>query len=69
MEAKKIKATNDNESPGMDGIPPRLIMEAVEQICIPLARVLNFLKARSCLKICFLLEEITKWKDEGSLYT
>ena len=32
---------NDNKSPGMDVILPRLLMETVEQISIPLTRVLN----------------------------
>ena len=32
MVAKKIKAVNDNKSPGVDGIPPKLLMETVEQI-------------------------------------
>ena len=31
----------DNKSPGVDGIPPKLLMETVEQISIPLARVFN----------------------------
>ena len=31
----------DNKSPGVDGIPPELLMETVEQISIPLARVFN----------------------------
>ena len=31
----------DIKSPGMDGIPPKLLMETVEQISIPLARVFN----------------------------
>ena len=31
----------DNKSPGVDGIPPTLLMETVEQISIPLARVFN----------------------------
>ena len=39
MVAKKIKAMEDNKSP--DGIPPKLLMETVEQISIPLARVFN----------------------------
>ena len=39
LVAKKIKATKDNKSPGVDGIPPKLLMETVEQISIPLARV------------------------------
>ena len=38
MVAKKIKAMKDNKSPGVDGIPPKLLMETVEQISMPLAR-------------------------------
>ena len=34
MVAKKIKAMKDNKSPGVDGIPPKLLMETVEQISI-----------------------------------
>ena len=41
MVAKKIKAMKDIKSPGVDGIPPKLLMETVEQISIPLARVFN----------------------------
>ena len=41
LVAKKIKAIKDNKSPGVDGIPPKLLMETVEQISIPLARVFN----------------------------
>ena len=41
MVAKKIKAMKNNKSPGVDGIPPKLLMETVEQISIPLARVFN----------------------------
>ena len=41
MVAMKIKAMNDNKSPGVDGIPPKLLMETVEQISIQLARVFN----------------------------
>ena len=41
MVANKIKAMKDNKSPGVDGIPPKLLMETVEQISIPLARVFN----------------------------
>ena len=39
MLAKKIKAMKDNKSPGVDGILPKLLMETVEQISIPLASV------------------------------
>ena len=41
MVAKKIKAMKYHKSPGVDGIPPKLLMETVEQISIPLAIVLN----------------------------
>ena len=41
LVAKKIKAMKDSKSPGVDGIPPKLLMETVEQISIPLARVFN----------------------------
>ena len=41
MVAKKIKAMKDNKSPGVDGIPPKLLTETVEQNSIPLARVFN----------------------------
>ena len=36
MIAKKIKKMKDNKSPGVDGIPPKLPMEMVEQINTPL---------------------------------
>ena len=41
MVDKKIKAMKDNKSPGVDGIPPKLLMETLEQISLPLARVFN----------------------------
>ena len=41
MVAKKIKAMKDNKSPGVDGIPPKLLMETVEQISIPPARIFS----------------------------
>ena len=41
MVAQKIKAMNDNKSPRVDEIHPKLLMETVEQISIPLARVFN----------------------------
>ena len=41
MVAKKIIPMNDNKSSGVDGIPPKLLNETVEQISIPLAKVFN----------------------------
>ena len=50
MVAKKIKAMMDNKSLRVDEIPPRLLMEIVEQVSIPLARVFNLsLKERVVL--------------------
>ena len=39
MVAMKIRDMKDNKSPGVDGIPPKLLLEIVEQISIPLAIV------------------------------
>ena len=41
MIAKKIKKINDNKSPGVDGIPSKLLKEIVEQISAPLAKLFN----------------------------
>ena len=41
MVANKIRDMKDNKSPGVDRIPPKLLLEIVEQITIPLATVFN----------------------------
>ena len=41
MIAKKIKKMKDNILPGVEGIPPKLLKEIVEQISTPLAKVFN----------------------------
>ena len=41
MVAMKIRDMKDNKSPGVDGIAPKLLLEIVEHICIPLATVFN----------------------------
>ncbi|KAK2147931.1 hypothetical protein NP493_3311g00001 [Ridgeia piscesae] len=41
MVAMKIRDMKDNKSAGVDGIPPKLLLEIVEQISIPLATVFN----------------------------
>ena len=38
---KKINKIKDNKSPGVDGIPPKLLKEIVEQISTPLAKWFN----------------------------
>ena len=35
MVAMKIRDMKDNKSPGVDGIPPKLLLEIVEQINLP----------------------------------
>ena len=51
MVAKKIKTMKGNKTHGLDGIPPKLLMETVEQVSIPLARVfMSSLKERV---VCF----------------
>ena len=41
MIAKKIKKMKDNKSPAVNGIPPKLLKEIVEQISTPLAKLFN----------------------------
>ena len=41
MIAKTIKKMKDNKSPGLDGIPPKLLKEIVDQISTPLAKLFN----------------------------
>ena len=41
MVVKKIKAMKINKYLGVDGIPPKLLMETLDQISIQLARVFN----------------------------
>ena len=43
MVTTKIMAVKETKSPGVDVIPPKLLMERVQQISVPLARVFNFL--------------------------
>ena len=41
MVATKITDMKDNTLHGVDGIPPKLLLEIVEQISIPLATLFN----------------------------
>ena len=41
MIAKKIKNMKNSKSPGVDGIPPKLVKEIVEQISTQLAKLFN----------------------------
>ena len=41
MIAKEIKKMKHSKSPEVDGIPPKLLKEIIEQICTPLAKLFN----------------------------
>ena len=41
MVAMIIRDMKDNKSPGVNGIPPKLLLENVEQISIPLATMFS----------------------------
>ena len=41
MISKKIKMMRENKSPGVDGIPPQLLKEIIDEISIPLANMFN----------------------------
>ena len=55
MVAVKIRVMKDNKSPGVDGIPPKLLLEIVEQISIPLATVFNLPLEEGIVQL--------KWKE------
>ena len=41
MVAMKVRDMKDNKSPGVDWVPPKLLLEIVDEISIPLATVFN----------------------------
>ncbi len=41
LVAKNIRAMKDNKLPGVDGIPPKLLLQIVEQTSVPLAPVFS----------------------------
>ena len=55
MIAKKFKKMKDNKSPGVDGIPPKLLKEIVKQISTPLAKLFNMSLEEGILP--------SKWKE------
>ena len=55
MIAKKIKKMKDNKAPGVDGIPPQLLKEIVEQIRYHL-QVFNLSPVSLTSVVCKLLE-------------
>ena len=55
MVAMKIREMKDNKSPGVDGIPLKLLLEIVEQISIPLATVFTLSLEKGILPL--------EWKE------
>ena len=47
MVAMKIRDMKDNKSPGVDGIPPKLLLEIVEQITYHLQQCQFGIRGRS----------------------
>ena len=45
---QKIKAMKDNKSPGVDGIPLKLLMETVQNLYTPCKSVQIIIKRGSC---------------------
>ena len=66
MVAKKIKVMKDNKSPGVDGIPPGLLMETVYQISIPFARVFNLSLKEGVVPFKWKEANITPLLKKGS---
>ena len=59
MVAMKIRDMKDNKSPGVYGIPPKLLLEIVEQISIPLATVFNLSLEEGIIPL--------EWKEANSI--
>ena len=57
--AKKIKKMKDNKSPGVDGIPPKLLKEIVEQISAPLTKE-NYRPVGLTSVVCKLLKTLIR---------
>ena len=63
MIAKKMK---DNKSPGVDGIPPKLLEEIVDQISTPLAKVFNLSLEEGIVPLEWKEANITPLFKKGS---
>ena len=66
MITKKIKKMKDNKSPGVDGIPPKMLKEIVEQISTPLAKVFNLSLEEGIVPSEWKEANITPLFKEGS---
>ena len=66
--AKKIKKMKDNKSPGVDGIPPKLLKEIVEQISTPLAKLFTLSLEEGIVPSEWKEANITPLFMKGSIY-
>ena len=66
MIAKKIKRMKDNKSPGIYGIPPKLLKEIVEQISIPLEIFFNLSLEEGIVPLEWKEANITPLFQKGS---
>ena len=56
----------DNKSPGVDGIPPKLLKEIVEQISTPLAKLFNLSPEEGIVPSEWKVANITPLFKKGS---
>ena len=68
MVAKNIRDMKDYKSPGVDGIPPKLLLEIEEQISIPLATVLNLSSEAGVVPLEWKEANIIPLFKKGSRY-
>ena len=66
MIAKKIKKMKDNKSPGVDGTPPKLLKEIVDQISTPLAKLFILLLEEGIVPSEWKEAKITPLSKKGS---
>ena len=64
--AKKMKKMKDNKSPGVDGIPPKLLKEIIEQISTPLAKLFKLSLEEGIVPLEWKEANITPLFKEGS---
>ena len=66
MTAKTIKKMKDNKSPAVDGIPPKLLKEIVEQISTPLAKFFTVSLEEGVVPLGWKQANITPLFKKGS---
>ena len=66
MIANKIKKMKGNKSPGVDGIPPKLLKQIVEQVSTPLAKLFNLSTEEGIVPSEWKEAKITQLFKKGS---